>query len=354
MMCSLMILSKEDLLMPKAKKTAAGKWKVTVYDYKDSTGRIHQKSFTADTKREAERMANEYKNGPKLSDLTVGEAVLGYIDSKEAVLSPSTHRSYMSMYRTHFESSLFGSIKLLSLDNISAQRFISDLDLSPKTVRNISGLLTAAVQMYCPEKHITITLPARIRPDLHTPTTEEVSRLISAIKDTDRELYICVLLCAFGPMRRSEACAVRYDDIDRDTNTITVRRSRVRNDNKEWVYKNTPKTDSSYRTIIYPAEVVAAIGLGFGYVISKSTPQALTCRLEHALKNAEIPHFRMHDLRHYGASILHTLMPDQYVLQRGGWKTDSCYKRIYRDTLSDVQVEMNQKAVDYFGQLLAE
>ena len=96
--------------MPKAKKTKAGTWKVTIYDYKDSTGKVHQKSFTAETKRDAERLATEYRNGPKLSDLTVGEAVKGYIDSKKNVLSPSTHRSYMAIYRAHFAESRFGSV----------------------------------------------------------------------------------------------------------------------------------------------------------------------------------------------------------------------------------------------------
>lgn len=348
----LFVLKKEICAMPKAKKKSNGTWRVTVYDYKDSAGKIHQKTFTAATKREAERLANAYKDGPRLSDLTVGEAVLGYIDSKKAVLSPSTHRSYMSMYRTHFESSLFGSLKLVSLDNISAQRFISDLDLKPKTVRNIAGLLTASIIMYCPEKHFTITLPANRQPDLHTPTTEEVERLIATIRDTDRELYICVMLCAFAPMRRSEACGIRYEDIDYEKNTIHIKRARVYNDQHKWIYKEMPKTDSSCRTVSFPAETIKVIGRGFGYVITKSSPQALSERLTRVLESASLPHFRMHDLRHYGASILHTLMPDQYVLQRGGWKTDSCYKRIYRDTLSDVQVEMNQKAVDYFEQRL--
>ena len=339
--------------MPTAKKMNSGQWRVTIYDYKDSTGRIHQKTFTASTKREAERLANEYKEGPKISDLTVGEAVKNYIDSKASVLSPSTHRSYKSMYRTHFESSLFGSLKLISLDSITVQRFISDLDLGPKTVRNISGLLTAAVQMYCPDKHFSITLPAAKRPELYTPTTAEVEKLIAAVKD-DRDLYICVLLCAFGPMRRSEACAIRYDDIDQKTNTITVRRARVMNENHRWVYKDTPKTDSSYRSISYPQDVITTIGKGSGYVITKSSPQALTCRLEHALKDAGLPHFRLHDLRHYAASILHALgIPDQYIMARGGWRTDTVMKRVYRDTLSDIDQEMNQRAVDYFEQRLA-
>ena len=336
----------------KAIKKPNGKWRVTIYDYKDSTGKVHQKTFTADTRREAIRLANEYKDGPQLSDLTVGEAVKGYIDAKKAVLSPSTHRSYMSMYKKHFETSLFGSIKLTALDTISAQRFISDLDLSPKTVRNICGLLTASVQMYLPQKVLPLTLPARIRPQLHTPTTAEVDSLISAIRK-DRNLYIMVLLCAFGPMRRSEACAIRYEDIDYDAHAITIRRSLVYNNEHKWVYKDTPKTDTSYRTIIYPEEVTKAIGHGFGYVISDVTPHALSERFTKVLKAEGLPHFRVHDLRHYAASILHAIgIPDQYIMSRGGWKTDNVMKRVYRDTLSDVDKEMNERISDFFGQSL--
>ena len=334
--------------MPTAKKTKSGKYRVTIYDYTDSKGKVHQKTFTADTKREAERLANEYKDGPSLSDLTVGEAVKGYIDSKKAVLSPSTHRAYMSIYRKHFEESRFGGIKLDRLDNIAAQRFISDLDLSPKTASNISGLLTASVKMYCPTKSLMITLPARIRPQLHTPTTGEVEALIEAIKN-ERELYIMVMLCAFGPMRRSEACAIRYDDIDYKTNTITVRRAKVYNNDHEWVYKEVPKTDSSYRAIIYPSEVITTIGRGFGYVINEASPHALSEHLTKVLEREGLPHFRVHDLRHYAASILHAIgIPDQYIMARGGWKTDNVMKRVYRDTMTDIEVEMNQKAVDYF------
>lgn len=339
--------------MPNAKKTKAGTWRITIYDYTDSTGKQHQKTFTASTKREVERMVREYQNGPKLADLTVGEAVKNYIDSKKNVLSPSTYTSYDSIYRTHFRSSLFGSVRVSTLDNITVQRFISDLDLSPKTVRNISGLLTAAIHMYAPHKVFSTTLPARIRPELHTPTTAEVEKLIAAVKG-DRELYIMVLLCAFGPMRRSEACGIRYSDIDKKKNTISVRWTRVRKSNTEWTYKEMPKTDASYRTIIFPSEVIESIGRGFGYVINKSTPTALSRRFTRVLAREGLPHFRVHDLRHYSASILHAIgIPDQYIMARGGWKTDNVMKRVYRDTLSDVEKEMNNKAVEYFEKRLS-
>ena len=342
--------------MPRAKKTPSGKWRCVIYDYKDSTGKVHQKIFTAETKREAERMAIAYKEGPQLSDLVVGEAIKKYIDSKEPVISPSTHRSYMSIYDTHYATTRFGAIRLVDLDNLTIQRFVSDLDLDleAKTVCNIYGLLSAALKMFMPESAFVITLPPRKRPDLYTPITAEVEELISLIKE-DRNLYRLVLLCVFGPVRRSEACAVRYDDIDQKTNAITIRRSCIRNYSKQWVYKEMPKTDASYRTIIYPPEVVAAIGRGFGYVIDGDTPAALSDRYARARDRAGLPHFRLHDLSHYAASILHAIgIPDQYIMARGGWKTDHVMKRVYRDTLSDVERAMNEKINDHFSQSLAK
>ena len=340
--------------MPRAKKTPSGKWRCVIYDYKDSTGKVHQKIFTAETKREAERMAIAYKEGPQLSDLVVGEAVKKYIDSKEPVISPSTHRSYMSIYHMHYETTRFGAVRLVDLDNITIQRFVSDLGVGAKTVSNIYGLLSAALQMFMPERKFTITLPHRKRPELYTPTTAEVEELMEIIKE-DRNLYNMVLLCTYGPVRRSEACAVRYDDIDQNTNAVTIRRACVRNDYKQWIYKEMPKTDSSYRTIIYPPEVVKTIGRGFGYVIDGDTPAALSDRYARARDRAGLPHFRLHDLRHYAASILHAIgIPDQYIMARGGWKTDHVMKRVYRDTLSDIERTMNEKINDHFSQSLAK
>ena len=41
--------------------------------------------------------------------------------------------------------------------------------------------------------------------------------------------------------------------------------------------------------------------------------------------------FRFHDFRHYSASIMHAIgIPDQYIMARGGWKTDTVLKAVYR------------------------
>jgi hypothetical protein len=47
---------------------------------------------------------------------------------------------------------------------------------------------------------------------------------------------------------------------------------------------------------------------------------------------------RFHDLRHYYASFQHAIdVPDQYIMQSGGWQSDAILKSVYRDTLGDMK-----------------
>lgn len=83
--------------MAKAKKLPSGSWRVQVFSYKDATGKNHYESFTAPTKAEAEMIAAEFKaskDRKSKHDLTVEEAVNGYIQAKDGVLSPTTIREY--------------------------------------------------------------------------------------------------------------------------------------------------------------------------------------------------------------------------------------------------------------------
>ena len=146
----------------------------------------------------------------------------------------------------------------------------------------------------------------------------------------DKELEIAILLAAFGPLRRSEICALTSSDID--GNFIRIEEAVVINKNREWITKQ-PKTFASYRRIEMPEFVIRKMQ-GIEGKIIKCTPNALTARFIKARKRAGCPHFRFHDLRHYAASIMHAIgVPDEYILDRGGWGTDSVMKRVYRDVI---------------------
>lgn len=333
--------------MAKAKKLPSGSWRVQVFDYKDVDGRRHYKSFTAPTKREAEFEAVQWvasgKSNAPIEDISLYEAITHYIDAKRGVLSPSTIRGYEGMQHNYFKE--IGRTSLKSLDNTALQIWISDLSkhLSPKTVRNVHGLLASVLDMFAPDFHLKTTLPAKEKPDLYTPSDEDIKRLLEHV--VGRELEIAILLAAFGPMRRGEICALTSDDIH--GNIVAVNKSMVQGPDGLWHIKQ-PKTYSSYRQIEYPEFVIEKMN-GIQGRIVKATPAQITNRFGRAITFSKLPHFRFHDLRHYAASIMHAIgVPDQYILQRGGWASDNVMKTVYRNVIDLETAKQNKKILNHF------
>ena len=81
-----------------AKKLPSGSWSARLFLGEDENGKKHYKSFTAATKREAERLALNYAEERATPDrITFKDALARYIESKSNVFSPSTLRGYRQM-----------------------------------------------------------------------------------------------------------------------------------------------------------------------------------------------------------------------------------------------------------------
>ena len=308
------------------------------------------KSFTGATRSEAEFKYREFmaKGGVKAPRLTVASALERYIDSKEPVLSPSTILNYRRVAARYVVNTALGYTDVSALTNTELQLWISDLapGRSPKTVRNAYTLVKSAVEMFSPDFRFKVTLPAPRKVELYCPSDQDVRRLLDTV--TDRDLRIAILLAAFGPLRRSEICALTSDDIQ--GNTITVSKAKVQNTNKEWEVKGT-KTYGSYRRIEMPESVIEELK-GIEGKIIQCTPSALSDRWQRAISEADCPRFRFHDLRHYAASIMHAIgVPDQYIMQRGGWATDSVMKRVYRNVIDIEGAKQTKRIKEHFNEL---
>ncbi|MDE6019575.1 MAG: site-specific integrase [Ruminococcus sp.] len=330
--------------MATAKKLPSGSWRVRVYVGDDSNGKHIYKSFTAGTKKEAEFLAAEYnlKRKEKPKDLTVGDAIDGYIDNKDGVLSPSTIRSYKSVRNNQLQELM--SVPLNKLTNVMVQASINRAArvLSPKSVRNAHGLLTAAVTMYMPDFIFRTTLPAKEHKIKNLPKPKEI---IDAVRESDIELP--VMLALWLSLRMSEVRGIRYKDIS--NGILTIRNVKLESN----IEKESTKTYNSTRQLALPERIATIIGTGDPdeYVV-KFASSTIYRHFVQLIEEKTGKHMTFHDLRHMNASIMLALgIPDKYAMERGGWSTSSTLKNVYQHTFTDERRITDKKIDDYMEKL---
>lgn len=321
-------------------------WSAVVFSHKDPNGKRHYKSITAPTKREWKQKEAEFlalRKGKSADDMTVRDCVEQYIASKDGVLSPSTIRGYRACAKRYKS---IDNILVSNLDSADLQFFVSNLSrtLSPKTVRETYSLLTSAIAVI-DDRRFRVTLPTRMPIQYHTPTDDQVSRLM---QNASPDMKMCIVLAAVGTLRRGEVCALEYEDVLYDFNAVFVHRSMIRDTSGAWIVRDMPKTSGSVRRVILPREVIDMIGTGEGRII-RYTPNGLTENFI-KLRDRLGMECRYHDLRHYAASVMHAIgVPDKYIMERGGWSDDRILKSVYQNTLSDKSKVFTEKTNDYFA-----
>jgi integrase len=337
--------------MAKAKKLPSGNWRVQAS--KTINGKMVKKSFTAESKKEAEYIATEWQlkieEDNAVDNITLHEAFKRYIASKENILSPNTIRVYLNISRAHFQGIMHRKINSLTMEDFQREINISAATSSPKTVRNVNGLLSAVLKMFRPDFNLNTSLPQKKPTELYIPDDNDIKKLMAIVKDTEMEIPI--LLAAFGPMRRGEICALTSDDIV--GNVVLVNKAVAHDKNGKIVVK-APKNVSSYREIDFPDFVIEKLQ-GIKGKITNISPAHISRRFKVILKNNGIPEFRFHDLRHYNVSILHAMnVPDKYIMARGGWRTNATMNKVYNHVLKNKQNEYTNEINKHFSNIYIE
>ena len=335
--------------MANAKKLPSGSWRVRVYDGKDQNGKDVYKSFTAPTKKQAEYLAAEYLAGKRsqhpTDSRTLSEAYARYIEIKKNTLSPATVREYSRAAQHDFPELMPLRLSRITQEAVQSAVNIMAATHSPKSVRNAHGLLSAVLRMFAPEIRLNTRMPQAKRPDIYVPSELEVENLVRSLRGTEMEK--AVLLAAFGSLRRSECCALLISDIDGDI--VHVNKALVLDQDKRWVIKP-PKSKAGYRDVKMPPFVIERLTSrsSSGRIVDLM-PVTVTDYFIDARRKFNLPHIRFHDLRHYQASILHAMgVPDKYIMERGGWSTDSTLKNIYQHTMSDKRRQVEEEIVKRF------
>lgn len=344
----------------------SGNYNAKVYDYTDASGKRKYKSITAPTKSEVKRqiaifLADReelHKEREKKEDpayMTVGEAIDKYIESKCNVLSPSTIRGYRQV-----RNNSFAAIMDIGIDDITSAIIQIAVNeeaehSSPKTVRNKYGLLVSALTVYAPDLKIKVTLPQKVKPDIAIPTEDEVKRMFEAVAGTDMEIPL--YLGALCGMRRSEIAALRWDDVDFEQGTITIRAAKVLNEDGEYVIKGT-KTIAGKRIIRMFTRVAeklkTAKETAVGETVTTLLPAHITDRFAVMLTKAGLPHYRFHDLRHYTVSVMLLLnMPKNYIADYVGHETERMIDLVYGHIMATAKSTFEDRVNDYYDKIFA-
>lgn len=343
--------------MPTARKLKSGSWHCVIfshYEVVDGVKKRKYESFTCSTpgrkgKAECERMAAEWSSKNKRirsANVTVQEALERYLSAKENVLSPSTMKTYTQYKDSYFE--YLGILLLRQIDDEDVQEWVSELasTRAPKTVKNIYNFFTATCKMFG-EYDFKVQLPQKKITETHTPSDDEVKLLLQYLdKPKKAQLRRAVMLSAFCSLRRGEISALTDKDIV--GNRLLISKSIVRNKDGVWVTK-TPKTTESYRYVDVPDFLLEELRTIKGPLVGLK-PHQITNRFVDAVKYSGCPHFRFHDLRHYYVSISHALgIPDAYIMECGGWKTDHVMKTVYLSTMDDRRKKEQAKLQSHFS-----
>ena len=328
----------------------SGRWNV-VQTVTFADGSKKRKSYTADTRKEAEYMALEdalklRREAETAKDPTVEELLGSYIAQREGVLSPSTIVGYKRMC-----GNCFVSIKEIRYSHLTdtaiGKALKADLSrLSPKSVRNAYGFLFSALKAHDAAFSTGVVLPKDERKIYPVITQEHIGIILREI--TGDPIELPVLLALMLGLRTSEIFGLRWEDVH--DGYITVQRALV--ESETGTAEKSTKSKSGTRSLILPGRIQALIGAQphVGEHIVIRTQASLKRRWYTFLSHSGLPRYRFHDLRAANASVMAALgVPEKYAMQRGGWATLSIMRNVYQHTFSDEEVQIAERLEAFFN-----
>ncbi|CAB4712120.1 unannotated protein [freshwater metagenome] len=292
------------------------------------------------------------------TNVTLGEFLIDeWLPAKALTLRPSTLTSYRQLVNCYAVPNL-GGAKLAEVDGSMLNKLYADLarsgrteriekngaGLSPKTIRNLHGLFAKAFSDAVRWNRIVrnpcdaADAPRYRSPEMSAWSTEELQQFLQST--TEHRWHAIFRLAATTGLRRGEILGLRWQDVDIEACTITVRRTQIRHG--KIVETSTPKTERGNRTINVGAANIAALkqwksaqaterlrmGSGWrdlgGHLVTLPdgtlpNPESFSNLFKKLVKQAGLTEIRLHDLRHTCATaLLAAGVPVKVVSQRLG------------------------------------
>ncbi len=333
--------------MAKAKQLPSGNWRVQASATIE--GKTIRKSFTSTDKKKAELSALEWQNKmfkyyEDSSSLTLKEAIDKYIDSRRNILSPVTVATYEKIQRNYFLSLQEKPLSRLTHNLLQSEVNNLSETLSPKSVKNIWGLISAAIK-HSTNETVNIALPKKQKIIYATPDLKASLNILNAAKGTEIELPVTLAL-RLG-LRVSEICGLKWSAVHDDY--IVINNVIISYDTER--YEKSPKSSAGNRKMPLPKDIKELIDSQpkiNEYVVQKNA-NAIAAMFRRLLIKNNLPHCRFHDLRHATASAMALLnIPDRYAMKIGGWDSPEVLHSIYQQTFTEEELKFSKMLTKFF------
>lgn len=311
--------------VPEAEKLPSGSYRCRVM----VNGQ--KKSFTAPTKREAEQAALEYKIGllaeeNEKPEITIRKAIDEYLALKSGVLSPASVRGHRIKQRCYLQGIMDTPLSKLSAAAI--QQEINSEKCSPKTIRETWALIRPALKRY--GVFYDVSLPA-VQSDEHAFLSAEEIPVF--LKEAEGSKYEIAFLLALHSLRVSEILGLRWENVDLEKQSITVRGATLFDENNKLVNKPTNKNRSSRRTIpiMIPRlfQLLSDAERTSEFVVI-ANPNSIRASANKICRKANLPEVGTHGLRHSFCSLAYKLgISEKVTMQLGGWSDYGTMRKIY-------------------------
>ncbi len=273
------------------------------------------------------------------SDILFSDYVKYWLNSIKGTIDTISVQGYESVANAHIIPYFAEKkIKLININKEIIQEYIDlkskngRLDgkggLSPKTIKTHKVILQLALKDAMKNDLILknpcefVKLPKMERRDINFYTEQQITDLFNAIRN--EPLYPLIYFTVIYGLRRSEVLGLKWDSINEDTMTITIKHTVVRF--TTIVEKDSTKNSSSFRSYPITDEVKEILQnlkaqekenqrlFGSEYIKNDYifkwndgrpyAPDFISMKFSKLLKQYNLPHIRFHDLRHSCASLL--------------------------------------------------
>lgn len=263
-------------------------------------------------------------SGPWLESASFRNLALEWLTCQKPLIKESSYNKYRNLIHSYIIPEL-GTVLISEFSDSDLQRFSTMLlahggkkkqGLSPKTTADTVSVLQRIIRYAIEQGYPTRSTGRRIiirrnEKQLRVLTAGEQNRLCQYLLDHLESRNLGILLCLFTGIRIGELCALTWNDISLEENTIHIHQTMQRvqisqpASRKTKILISSPKSSCSIRTIPLTAEMAALLtdNRQQGYLLTGLKnrylePRTMQNHFRKAVQESGIAPANFHALRH--------------------------------------------------------